>query len=46
MPVEQRIKKIEEDREEEFFQIINNPEAATEIYVAWAKSIKNSAILL
>jgi two-component system, OmpR family, sensor histidine kinase VicK len=46
IPAEQRIKEIEEDREEEFFQVINNPEIATEIYVNLAKSIKNSALLL
>jgi signal transduction histidine kinase len=46
IPAEQRIKEIEEDREEEFFQVINNPEIATEIYVNLAKSVKNSALLL
>src|SRR5919106_1908350 len=43
---EQRIKEIEEDREEEFFQFINNPEIASEIYVNLAKSVKSSALLL
>src|SRR5918995_664885 len=46
IPAEQRIKEIEEDREEEFFQVINNPEIATEIYVNLAKSVKSSALLL
>jgi len=46
IPAEQRIKEIEEDREEEFFQVINDAEIATEIYVNLAKSIKNSALLL
>ncbi|MDQ3902038.1 MAG: HAMP domain-containing histidine kinase [Thermoproteota archaeon] len=46
VPAEQRIKAIEEDREEEFFQVINNPERATEIYVNLAKSVKSSALLL
>jgi two-component system, OmpR family, sensor histidine kinase VicK len=45
-PAEQRIKEIEEDREEEFLEIINDPEKATEIYVHLAKSIKSSALLL
>ena len=46
IPAEQRIKEIEEDREEEFFQFINNPEIASEIYVNLAKSVKSSALLL
>jgi two-component system sensor histidine kinase VicK len=46
IPAEQRIKEIEEDREEEFSEIINNPEKATEIYVNLAKSVKSSALLL
>jgi two-component system, OmpR family, sensor histidine kinase VicK len=47
IPAEQRIKEIEEEREEEFFlEVINNPEKATEIYVNLARSIKNSALLL
>jgi two-component system, OmpR family, sensor histidine kinase VicK len=46
IPAEQRIKEIEEDREEEFLEIINNPEKATEIYVNLAKSVKSSALLL
>src|SRR5215210_4372464 len=46
IPAEQRIKEIEEDREEEFLEIINNPEIATEIYVNLAKSVKSSALLL
>jgi two-component system, OmpR family, sensor histidine kinase VicK len=45
-PAEQRIKEIEEDREEEFLEIINNPEKATDIYVNLAKSVKSSALLL
>src|SRR5215207_6273202 len=46
IPAEQSIKEIEEDREEEFSEIINNPEKATEIYVNLAKSVKSSALLL
>jgi two-component system sensor histidine kinase VicK len=46
IPAEQRIKEIEENREEEFFQVINNPEIATETYVNLAKSVKSSALLL
>ncbi|HEU4443921.1 MAG TPA: HAMP domain-containing sensor histidine kinase, partial [Nitrososphaeraceae archaeon] len=46
IPAEQRIKEVEEDREEEFFQVINNPEIAMEIYVNLAKSVKSSALLL
>src|SRR5919107_447962 len=46
IPAEQRIKEIEEDREEEFLEIINNPEKATDIYVNLAKSVKSSALLL
>src|SRR5919106_4072200 len=46
IPAEQRIKEIEEDREEEFLEIINNPEKATESYVNLAKSVKSSALLL
>ena len=46
IPAEQRIKEIEEDREEEFLELINNPEKATEIYVSLARSIKSSALLL
>jgi signal transduction histidine kinase len=46
IPAEQRVKQIEEDREEEFLEIINNPEKATDIYVNLAKSIKSSALLL
>src|SRR5919106_1562224 len=46
IPAEQRIKEIEEDRVEEFLDIINNPEKATEIYVNLGKSIKSSALLL
>jgi signal transduction histidine kinase len=46
IPAEQRIKEIEDDREEEFFQFINNPEIALEIYVNLAKSVKSSALLL
>src|SRR5215218_9586021 len=46
IPAEQRIKEIEEDREEEFSEIINNPEKATEIYVNLAKSVKSSTLLL
>jgi two-component system, OmpR family, sensor histidine kinase VicK len=46
IPAERRIKEIEEDREEEFLEIINNPEKATEIYVNLAKSVKSSALLL
>src|ERR671911_607328 len=46
IPAEQRIKEIEEDREEEFLEVINIPEIATEIYVNLAKSVKSSALLL
>ena len=46
IPAEQRIKEIEEDRVEEFLDIINNPEKATEIYVNLGRSIKSSALLL
>src|SRR5215211_335952 len=46
IPAEQRIKEIEEDREEEFSEVINNPEKATEIYVNLARSVKSSALLL
>jgi two-component system, OmpR family, sensor histidine kinase VicK len=46
IPAEQRIKEIEEDREEEFYQVISNPEIASEIYVNLAKSVKSSALLL
>jgi two-component system sensor histidine kinase VicK len=46
IPAEQRIKQIEEDREEEFFQVINNPEIASEMYVNLAKSVRSSALLL
>ena len=43
---EQRIKEIEEDREGEFLDVINNPEKATEIYVNLGRSVKSSALLL
>src|SRR5215210_1661146 len=46
IPAEQRIREIEEEREEEFLEVINNPEKATEIYVNLARSIKSSALLL
>jgi hypothetical protein len=46
IPAEQRIKEIEEGREEEFLEIINNPKKATEVYVNLAKSVKSSALLL
>jgi two-component system, OmpR family, sensor histidine kinase VicK len=46
IPAEQRIREIEDEREEEFFQVINNPERATEIYVNLAKSVKSNALLL
>jgi len=46
IPAEQRIKEIEEDRQEEFLEIINNPEKATEVYVNLAKSVESSALLL
>jgi two-component system sensor histidine kinase VicK len=45
-PAEQRIQEIEEGREEEFFQVINNSETAAEIYLNLAKSINSSALLL
>jgi signal transduction histidine kinase len=46
IPAEQRIREIEDEREEEFFHVINNPERATEIYVNLAKSVKSNALLL
>ncbi|MDQ3883756.1 MAG: HAMP domain-containing histidine kinase, partial [Thermoproteota archaeon] len=46
IPAEERIKEIEEDRQEEFLEIINNPEKATEVYVNLAKSVESSALLL
>jgi two-component system, OmpR family, sensor histidine kinase VicK len=46
IPAEQRIKEIEEDREQEFFEVINNPERAAEVYTNLARSIKSSALLL
>jgi two-component system sensor histidine kinase VicK len=46
IPAEQRIEEIEENREEEFFQVINNPEIARETYVNLARSVKSSALLL
>jgi two-component system, OmpR family, sensor histidine kinase VicK len=46
IPAEQRIEEIEQDRNEEFFQLISNPEIATEIYVNLAKSVNSSALLL
>ncbi|MFL6460941.1 MAG: ATP-binding protein [Nitrososphaeraceae archaeon] len=45
-PADQRIKEIEEEREEEFFQVINNSETAAEIYLNLVKSVKSSALLL
>ncbi len=45
-PAEQRIKEIEENREQEFFEVINNPERAAEVYTNLAMSIKTSALLL
>ncbi|MDQ3848600.1 MAG: HAMP domain-containing histidine kinase, partial [Thermoproteota archaeon] len=45
-PAEQRIIEIEEGREEEFFQVINNSETAAEVYLNLVKSINNSALLL
>ena len=45
-PIEQRIKEIEEDREQEFFEVINNPERAAEVYTNLAMSINSSALLL
>jgi two-component system, OmpR family, sensor histidine kinase VicK len=45
-PAEQRIQEIEEGREEEFFQVINNSETAAEIYLNLVKSINSSALLL
>jgi two-component system, OmpR family, sensor histidine kinase VicK len=46
IPAEQRIKEIEEGREEEFLEIINNPKKATKVYVNLSKSVKSSALLL
>src|ERR671914_1929242 len=45
IPAEQRIKEIEEDREEEFFQVINDPKRAAEVYTRLSRSIKSSALL-
>ena len=45
-PIEQRIKEIEENREQEFLEVINNPERAAEVYTNLAMSIKSSALLL
>ncbi len=45
-PIEQRIKEIEENREQEFFEVINNPKRAAEVYTNLAMSIKSSALLL
>jgi two-component system sensor histidine kinase VicK len=46
MPAEQRIKEIEEGREEEFFQVVSNSQEASEIYLNLVKSINSSALLL
>src|SRR5918995_4951069 len=46
IPAEQRIKEIEEDREEEFLELINIPEKASEVYTRLSRSIKSSALLL
>ncbi|MDP8886412.1 MAG: hypothetical protein M3M91_01335, partial [Thermoproteota archaeon] len=46
IPAERRIKDIEEGHREEFFEIIDNPERAAEVYINLAKSTKNDALLL
>jgi two-component system sensor histidine kinase VicK len=46
IPADQRIKDIEQGREEEIFEIIDNPEKAAEVYINLAKSIKSDALLL
>jgi two-component system, OmpR family, sensor histidine kinase VicK len=46
VPAEQRIREIEEEREQGFFEVINNPERAAEVYTNLARSIKSSALLL
>jgi two-component system, OmpR family, sensor histidine kinase VicK len=45
-PAKQRIKEIEDGQQGEFFEVIDNPETAAQIYINLAKSIKNSALLL
>ena len=46
VPAERRIREIEEEREQGFFEVINNPERAAEVYTFLARSIKSSALLL
>jgi two-component system, OmpR family, sensor histidine kinase VicK len=46
IPAEQRIRDIEEGHREEFFEVIDNPERAAEVYINLAKSTKNNALLL
>jgi two-component system sensor histidine kinase VicK len=46
IPAKQRIKEIEEGRQEEFFEVIDSPERAAEVYVNLAKAVKGSALLL
>src|SRR5919107_2172297 len=46
IPAEQRIKDIEEGHRKEFFEVIDNPEWAAEVYINLAKSTKNNALLL
>ena len=46
IPAEQRIKEIEEGRQEEYFEVIDDPERAAEVYINLAKSVKSSALLL
>ncbi|MDQ3883402.1 MAG: HAMP domain-containing histidine kinase [Thermoproteota archaeon] len=46
IPAKQRIKEIEEGRQEEFFEVIDSPERAAEVYVNLAKAVRGSALLL
>nr|MDQ5876927.1 hypothetical protein [Thermoproteota archaeon] len=46
IPAEHRIKDIEEGHREEFFEVIDNPERAAEVYINLARSTKNNALLL
>jgi signal transduction histidine kinase len=46
IPAKQRTKEIEEGHREEFFEVIDNPERAAEVYINLAKSVKSSALLL
>nr|MDQ3854620.1 HAMP domain-containing histidine kinase [Thermoproteota archaeon] len=46
IPAEERIKDIEEGHHKEFFEVIDSPERAAEVYINLAKSTKNNALLL